>query len=758
MRQPFASFLAVSALLVGAVAFAREREVTNHHADVQRVASVPTTAGGTKATQIRSVFPSTDARSGAGRLQLAMAVAEGEAQSPSNANAQRYGSTSTEDWYRGALDWNAAPVNLRFLNRDERPAGRHGVVTAVGEHLVFADGTPARFWGASLGAFALFATPRQNVARQARRIAELGYNLIRLNHHDSDWVNPNIFNQAYDDTRHLDPKSMDMVDWWIKCLKDEGIYIWLSMHEGRVLAAADGVTQGRAEIMRGHGHFWGLHYYNAELDRLMVEFQRAYLNHVNPYTGLAYKDDPAVAFILITNEDDLTHHFGNLMLPDKNNPAHNAVFTQDYKAFAQKYGLPPERVFQTWVPGPSKLYLNDVEHQFNLRMIAGLRALGTKAAIVTTNCWDHVPLYSLPALTDGDVVDVHSYGSAEALTANPHREANYISWMATAHVYGKPMTVSEWNVEYPKIDRFTGPLYVASIAALQGWDMVMIYNYSQVSLQAPARDDVWSTFFDPALCGVMPAAALAYRQEHISPARTTYCLSLTAERLFDRALDPGTSATIRTLAEQSRLTIGLPAVKELPWLRISRPSQDTTVVTDPDRDFIPEGQSFVRSDTGELTRDWEQGIQTIDSPRTQAVNGWVGGKYLKTRDATFHLRTNKAVVAVSSADNQPLSESRFMMITAVARVVASPGGRTPLLSEPVEGTISVRVKPGNWELLALSRKGLVAETSTPERSGDTVTIHLPVMGATHWLVLRVATKSDAAPSGSNSGGPGPTQN
>jgi hypothetical protein len=705
---------------------------------------------------IRTVFSSSRGSSGSGRVRLTITLPEGGRQVPSP--VERYGPTNVRSWYRGALDWNAAPVNLRFLNRDDRPAGRHGVVKAVGDRLVFADGTPARFWGASLGATALFSTPKQNIARQARRIAELGYNLIRLNHHDSDWVNPNVFNRVYDDTRHLDAKSLDMLDWWIKCLKDEGVYIWLSMHEGRILHAGDGVSQGRAEIMRGGGHFEGLHYYNPELHQLMVEFQRAYLNHVNRYTGLAYKDDPAVAFILITNEDDLTHHFGILMLPDKNNPAHNALFTKDYKAFAQDHGLPPERVFQTWEPGPGKLYLNDVEHQFNLRMIAGLRGLGARAAIVTTNFWGLTALYSLPALTDGDVIDVHSYGGGEALSVNPRYVANYISWMAAAQVYGKPMTVSEWNVQYPIIDRFTGPLYVASMAALQGWNMVMIYNYSQVSLQPPARDDVWSTFFDPALCGVMPAAALAYRQGHISPARTTFCLTLTPDQLFDRELTPDTSATIRTLAEQSRLTIGLPAVKELPWLKPSRPSPNTTVVADPDRDFVPEGQSFVRSDTGELTRDWEQGIQMIDSPKTQAVSGWVGGKVLKTRDATFQLRTNKAVVALSSVDNQPLNESRFIMITAMARVLATPGGRMPFFSEPVEGAVTIRVKPDNWELLALNRQGLVAETSTPERSGDTVTVHLPVNNATHWLVLRVAAKTDAPASAGQKDARSPSQN
>ena len=58
-------------------------------------------------------------------------------------------------------------------------------------------------------------------------------------------------------------------------------------------------------------------------------------------------------------------------------------------------------------------------------------------------------------------------------------------------------------------------------------------------------------------------------------------------------------------------------------------------MTDPDHDYIPAGQKSVRSDTGELKRDWKRGIQTIDTPRTQAVSGRIGGKVLELKNATL---------------------------------------------------------------------------------------------------------------------------
>jgi hypothetical protein len=345
---------------------------------------------------------------------------------------------------------------------------------------------------------------------------------------------------------------------------------------------------------------------------------------------------------------------------------------------------------------------------------------------------------------------VHSYGSSEAFQTNPRYQANYIAWIGAAQVHDKPLTITEWNVQYPSSDRFTAPLYLASIAALQGWDAPMLYDYAHIPLSQPTREDPWSTFFDPALTGVMPAAALAYRQGQISPARARYCL-MPGSAVFTRELNADTSATIRTLVEQSRLTIGMPAAKELPWLKPTDP-KDATVTTDPDRDFIPAGQTFVRSDTGELTRDWELGIQTIDSERLQAVSGWIGGRTLQTRNATFQFATRKAVVALSSVDNQPLAGSRFILITAMGRAGASPGGRTPLLSEPVVGTVTLRTATEGLELLALSRDGRVVGRVTPARADGALTIAIPAGRGTHWFVLKPSQPAqDQAPAAATKG-------
>ena len=95
-------------------------------------------------------------------------------------------------WYNDLLDINISPVDLSFLNAAEKPAGKHGTLGVAGDQLVFADGTPARFWGANLTAYALFQTGLSDTVNQAKRLSKLGFNLVRIHHFDSDWVKPNI--------------------------------------------------------------------------------------------------------------------------------------------------------------------------------------------------------------------------------------------------------------------------------------------------------------------------------------------------------------------------------------------------------------------------------------------------------------------------------------------------------------------------------------------------------------------------------------
>ena len=602
-------------------------------------------------------------------------------------------------WPASILDSNTSPVDLSFLNAPEAPAGRHGFLKVREGRLVFEDGTKARFWGTNLTAYSLFGSSKDNVKRQAHRLSELGFNLIRLHHHDSEWVDPNIFGgQKTPDTQTLNPAMLEKLDWWMKCLKDEGIYVWLDLHVGRRVKAGDRI-EGFEEIRQGKpsASLFGYSYVNPSVQAAMKRFNEMYLNHQNRFTGLRYKEDPAIAAILITNENDLTHHFGNALLPNKGVPSQSAIYMREADRFAAKHALPRTKVWRAWEDGPAKLFLNDLEQRFDVEMIAHLRALGVKAPIVTTSSWGMDPLSSLPALTTGDIVDAHSYGAVGDLQSNPLIAANLVHWIAAAQVLDKPLSVTEWGVENRGSlapDRQNIPLYIAASAALQGWDAVMFYAYSQEALGGDrSTPSVYQAYNDPALMASLSAAALLYRRSHVKEAGTLYVFAPSRAMLFDQPLSAATSVALRTAAERGKLAIAMPHVPELPWLEESVIPAGAKIIRDPHQALIPADALEIASDSGQLRRNWNQGTFTIDTPQTQAAMGWIGGTNIHLTDVEIAAVTRNAVVAVQSTDGKPIAQSQNIMISVGARSAPKARDSMPFYSEPVEGKILIRAMP-----------------------------------------------------------------
>jgi hypothetical protein len=602
-----------------------------------------------------------------------------------------------DGWPVDPLDWKTAPVDLSFLNSPEAPAGKRGFLKVTGDSLAFEDGTPVRFWGTSVNAYSLFATTKENVVQQARRLSALGFNLVRLFHHDTAWLNPNIFGaQERPDTRSLDAQMLERIDWWLKCLKDEGIYTWLDLHVERHVKAGDNVD-GFEEIAKGKpsADLHGYNYVNPSIVDAMQRFNDAYVSHRNGYTGLRYRDDPAVVAMLISNENDITRHFGAAFLPERNVPWHRTRYVAEAQAFAEKRGLPVHRLLRPREHGPAKLFLNDLEYRFGSEMIRHLRSVGVRVPIATTNSWGQNPLSSLPALTAGDLIDAHSYGGAGELERNPLLTPGLVHWIAAAQIAGKPLTVTEWNVTpFPVPERHAMPLYVAATALLQGWDAVMQYAYSQVPLNGPGRASNWAAHNDPALIATLPAAALLYRQGHVRESQSVYAFAPSRGMLFNEPISPASSVALRTAAERGRLVVVMPKTPELPWLAHGAAPAGATILTDPRRPVLASGAKEGKSDSGELHRDWQRGRFIINTRRTQAAMGWIGGEAFEFADVEFATPTRNATIAVQSLDGRPIRESRRILISLGGSSAPGANMQLPFHSEPVDVGLSIAAPPG----------------------------------------------------------------
>ncbi len=652
---------------------------------------------------------------------------------------ERFGLVDPTAWPEDQLDWRTSPVDLSFLNARQKPAGKHGFVQARGEQLVFEDNTPVRFWGTNLSAYALFKSPDEEIAQQAKRLSALGFNLVRLHHHDSPWVSPNVFGDGTQvrDTQQLDAESMRKLDLWIKALKDEGIYIWLDLHVQRALTAQDGIDDF-GELAKGQARvdLKGYAYVNASIQQAMKHFAAQYLGHVNPLTGLAYKDDPAIAAILLTNENDITQHYGNALLPDKGVPRHSQRYMAAAKAFASQHDLPADLTWRAWQPGPSKLFLNDLEQRFNADMIAHLRALGVRVPIATTSTWGGNGLSALPALTVGDVIDAHSYGASGQLEKNPLTSDGLIDWLAAAQVVGKPLTVSEWNAEpFPLPDRHSLPLYIAGTASHQGWDAMLQYAYSQQAFNPGWRTaDNWHAYNDPALLATMPAAALMYRRGDVQPASTRYVFAPSPETLYNQDITPRTSALLRTAVGLGQLQIALPVTPQLPWLKPAATADGATVLHDPAQALLPADATESVSDTGELKRNWQSGLYTIDTPLTQAATGWLGGRTVTLGDVQVQASTPYASIAVQSLDGVVLGQSRSLLVSLGTRAVPQPEENTRFHVEPLKAQLSIKA-PAGLKLFARDAQAQLKPLPASYRDGR---YHITLDGTymSNWLFLK----------------------
>jgi hypothetical protein len=602
---------------------------------------------------------------------------------------------------------------------------------------VFEDGSPAHFWGANITAYTLFGTSRGNVKQQAKQISALGFNLIRIHHMDSPWVNPNIFGKDAVNTQTPDAASLNKLDWWIKCLKDEGIYVWLDLEVQRNFTEGDHIygfdeiqIDGKTAGLKGYN------YVNLTIQQAMKHFNEAYLNHVNAYTGVAYKNEPAIMALLITNENDVTNHFGNDLLPDKKVPLHNRLYTNLAKEFADKHDLPAGQTWRSWETGPSKLFLNDLEHRFNIDMISHLRGLGTKVPIATTSTWGHDPIFSLPALTDGDIIDAHAYGGSLELNKNPLTESSMIHWLSMGQVAGMPMSVTEWNVSpFPVPDRHSSPLYIASAARLQGWDAVMLYAYAQVPLNDAGKPSNWAAYNDPAMIATLPAAALLYRQGHVKEASTTYALTPDREHVFYQSNSPDNSIAARTASEKGKLVVVMPGIPELPWLKSGAIPLGAKIIQNLSESMIAGSATEILSNTGEIRRNWTKGIYTINTPSTQAATGWIGDEPVVLPDVTIDIKTHNASVAVQSLDGAPIKSSSSLMISLGAQALPT-GNALPFRTEPVVGQLTIRAPKGmKFFKRSLGQNGKKTAVDFDYSDGKYV-INLNASLGTSWLFLK----------------------
>ena len=132
---------------------------------------------------------------------------------------------------------------------------------------------------------------------------KMGINLVRFHHMDNPWTGNEgtIFDRNLNNTRSLDPVTLDRLHYFLAQLKRNNIYVNMNLHVSRTFKEGDGVLHADSIVDFGKA----VTYFDDHLVDLQKEYAEQLLTSVNPYTGLAMVDDPVLGMVEIANENTL---------------------------------------------------------------------------------------------------------------------------------------------------------------------------------------------------------------------------------------------------------------------------------------------------------------------------------------------------------------------------------------------------------------------------------------------------------------------
>lgn len=676
--------------------------------------------------------------------------------------------TADIDWQPYVIDHDkseGSPVDVSFVLGSE-PAGSRGFVSVQDGHLVDGDGKRLRLWGVNLTGWTRGGTmlpPKDEAEKWARIMARNGINAVRFHFLDLPTRTPEeqaemeedrlkaadegyrfrvrpvgIIDGNKETTTAFDAEQMDRLDYFIFHLKKVGIYSNLNLNVGRTYKPGDNIPDSNAVRL------WkGFTYIGERLIELQKDYARRLLTHYNPYTQTKYSEEPAVVTVEIVNENSLYEFWMRNWLRGEltvDNPAFQLDLTpfyarqldDMYQAWLQEHRKPREiaamreeagvpedapvpRLTRDQFTTASKLrfhaeadFLADVEKVFFFDMYSYIKEeLGVKPLVIGNA--DHT--YWIPnqpmmrANAELDFVDAHVYWQHPAIWGRRNTPMvddpldSTIVKLSRSPFLDHAFTVSEVN--HPNPNEYSAEMIpiLAAYAGFQDWDGIYFYTFEPKALEG-WQDYVVDEFditLDPVKMSQMKVGALLFARGDVQPARETIVRNFSHEQVNETMRLPE--------AERPFFTPGFP--KAIPLVHKTRIG---TLEGQTSRDLPPTPEPPYHSDTGELS--WyvppeKHGLVTIDTPRTQALVGFVRENAEKT---TTHLAAEVdnefAAITLSSLSELPIQRAPRLLLTVAARWQNTGSewnerhtlwdfwGQAPTLIEPVKGWLMLRELDG----------------------------------------------------------------
>ena len=622
------------------------------------------------------------------------------------------------------------------------PCGKYGWLVAKGENFEFENrpGVPVRFMGVNFCCEGN-TLPKEDSKRLIRNLVRLGYNTVRVHHHD------NYIIRRSGSYTEFDPAAMDRFDAMMAACRENGVYVTTDLFVSRKMSwKALGIDR---EGMCGE--FKTLIHFHDGAKSNYLAFARNFLGHRNPYTGLRYAEDPTLAWLSLVNE-------GALWNGDIAPFTRNAEFVlPKWKAWLQAkrakdpaYARVPETLPDAVLKIPKDnrvvAFAEEVKsnadtfsptahviafQQFlvsrhwdlyrEMRRIIR-QELGSKALLTDNNGWMFVPSDKL--LRDQyDYVDDHFYyGHPSFLGPHwtlPARIANRfgvnirkwdefgVPYKTGARLFNHPFTISEYNYAPPLKARAASAFLLGATAALQNWSSVWRFCWTCSSSGAVDAAKKSLNHFDmagdPCVMATEKAISCLYMRRDLPELTAVYPYLYRPSQL--RALDP--------VPDDASYRYGS-------WMAYRAKIGNLVAEQKPACATAPEslGDEGGTVD-GAVRVNRREGWFKVDTPRM--TGGFVECPgAVETAQLSADVSASNTSVWASSLDLKPLAESRRILFTLVSDV-QNPGieyedekmevlirwGRQDIgrIARRAVAKTSLKVAPGAWKVHALNPDG-----------------------------------------------------
>lgn len=592
------------------------------------------------------------------------------------------------DWIPFHADADILPgsaLDFSALGLAGAPAGRYGRVVARGPHFEFErlPGVPQRFYGVNVCFTANFLDP-PTAGRLADRLARIGYNAIRLHHHDGGLV----AGSADGTTPGTDPLAR--MDALVAACVARGLYLTTDLFVSRPVPwKSVGIERDGTIPMNTFKMLVPVH--EGAFENLR-DFTRQWLSHVNPETGRSLAAEPALGWISLINEGN----FGNYAKELRSIPEWKTAWVewlsrkreQSPAAFA---GIPAEIPVDFFArdrhAAAFALFLADTEARFVGRMRSFLRdELGCRALLSNQNAWTFFVSDQLVRHAQYDYADDHFYVDhpsfperpwtlpSQCANANPIRnEAMGAQGVVFTRLLDKPFTVTEYNYSAPGRFRGVGGIVAGTLAALQDWSGLwrFAFRHSAGALQGSTVPcmNYFDMAGDPLSLAAERASLCLFLRRDLVPLRRSYAL-LVPKALMESPPDQGmprNRAAWSWMAWFARVGTQVADVApDATWSgrfpgAYEASSDDLRVLLQPD----PAAPLPAAGD-GAVRLDAESGTFVIQTPRT--CGGFAEAGTVEAGSLSFDLAGAAATVWVSALDNAPIVRSSRLLLTHLTDV------------------------------------------------------------------------------------------